>query len=81
VTGKFLERGAIIDTKKSEERMNARQKRLGGPRYHVRVTSNHNWVVCKVQDDTFVAHGGPRKLEEIINVFLSWTKQNAQLGT
>ena len=39
MAGKFLRRGAIIDTKKSEERMNAAQKRAGNTRYHVRVTS------------------------------------------
>jgi hypothetical protein len=39
MTGKFLKRGAIIDTKKSEERVNALQKRSGGRQYHVRVTS------------------------------------------
>lgn len=39
MVGKFLRRGAIIDTKKSEERMNAEQKRAGRTRYHVRVTS------------------------------------------
>ena len=39
MAGKFLKRGAIIDTKKSEERMNAQQKRAGRARYHVRVTS------------------------------------------
>ena len=39
MAGKFLKRGAIIDTKKSEERMNAAQKRAGSTRYHVRVTS------------------------------------------
>ena len=39
MAGKFLGRGAIIDTKKSEERVNAAQKRAGSTRYHVRVTS------------------------------------------
>lgn len=31
MAGKFLKRGAIIDTIKSEERMNAVQKRAGKP--------------------------------------------------
>jgi hypothetical protein len=39
MAGKFLRRGAIVDTKKSEERMNALQARSGRARYHVRVTS------------------------------------------
>ncbi|MBP2550169.1 hypothetical protein J2858_003105 [Neorhizobium galegae] len=39
MTGKFLKRGAIIDTIKSEERMNAVQKRAGKTKYHVDVVS------------------------------------------
>lgn len=39
VVGKFLQRGAIIDTLKSEERTNALQRRSGQTRYHVHVVS------------------------------------------
>lgn len=39
MVGKFLERDAIIDTIKSEERTNARQNRSGKPKHHVGVTS------------------------------------------
>ncbi len=39
MTGKFLKRGAIFDTIKSEERMNAVQKRAGKTRHHVDVVS------------------------------------------
>lgn len=39
--------------------------------------SGENWLVCRVKDGKFLGYGGPRKLEEIINVFLSWAKQNA----
>lgn len=39
MTGKFLSRGAIVDTIKSDERMNAQQKRAGKIRYHVDVVS------------------------------------------
>ncbi|MCJ9720114.1 hypothetical protein MOV66_02500 [Agrobacterium sp. SHOUNA12C] len=35
MSSKFLSRGAIIDTIKSAERMNALQKRNGSNRYHV----------------------------------------------
>ena len=38
MSGKYLRRGAIIDTVKSEERTNAMQKR-NGTRHPVRVTS------------------------------------------
>lgn len=39
MTGKFLRRGAIVDTIKSDERMNAQQRRAGKIRYHVDVVS------------------------------------------
>ncbi len=39
MTGKFLKRGAIIDTIKSEERMNALQRRAGKTKHHVDVVS------------------------------------------
>lgn len=39
MAGKFLRRGAIIDTIKNEERMNAFQKRNGLLQHPVRVTS------------------------------------------
>ncbi|QKK34066.1 hypothetical protein FE844_031310 (plasmid) [Rhizobium indicum] len=39
MTGKFLRRGAVVDTIKSDERMNAQQKRAGKTRYHVDVVS------------------------------------------
>jgi hypothetical protein len=38
---------------------------------------SHDWLVCKVEGGKFVAYGGPRKLDEMINVFLSWAKKNA----
>lgn len=40
-------------------------------------TSGHNWIICKVKDSKFIGHGGPRKLDEIIKVFLVWAKKNA----
>jgi hypothetical protein len=36
--------------------------------------SGDEWLVCKVEDNKFIAAGGPRKLEEMIEVFLSWAK-------
>ncbi len=39
MVGKFLTRGAIVDTIKSEERTNALQRRAGKIRYHVDVIS------------------------------------------
>jgi hypothetical protein len=36
-----------------------------------------DWLVCKVEKNKFLGHGGPKKLEEVINVFLSWAKENA----
>jgi hypothetical protein len=38
-------------------------------------TSGDEWLVCKVEDNKFNAAGGPRKLDEMIEVFLSWAKR------
>lgn len=35
-------------------------------------TSGDEWIHCKVESGQFVAAGGPKKLEELINVFLRW---------
>lgn len=45
MAGKFLSRNAIIDTIKSEARMNSLQNRSAGPRYHV------DTVSCGCPDD------------------------------
>jgi hypothetical protein len=34
--------------------------------------SGNNWIHCKVEDNKFIGNGGSNKLEEILNVFLSW---------
>lgn len=36
--------------------------------------SGNEWLVCKVENSKFKAAGGPRKLEAMIDVFLSWAK-------
>jgi hypothetical protein len=38
---------------------------------------NQDWIVCKVEKRKFIGRGGPRKLEEIINIFLAWAKARA----
>jgi hypothetical protein len=38
--------------------------------------SGDEWLICKVEGGKFVGYGGPRKLEEMISVFLSWAKEN-----
>jgi hypothetical protein len=40
-------------------------------------THGQNWLVCRVKDNKFLGYGGPRKLDEMVNVFLTWAKQNA----
>ncbi len=37
-------------------------------------TSGNEWLVCKVVGNTFKGHGGPEKLGELLNVFLSWAR-------
>lgn len=47
MAGKLLKRGAIIDTIKSEERMNAARKRAGEAKYHVdAVRDRHTGSDC-----------------------------------
>jgi hypothetical protein len=36
--------------------------------------SGDDWLACKIEEHKFKAAGGPRKLEEMIGVFLNWTK-------
>lgn len=36
--------------------------------------SRNDWLICKIDNDQFVAYGGPEKLDEMICVFLEWTK-------
>jgi len=40
-------------------------------------TSGDNWLICKVEDRKFIGYGGPMKLQEILDTFLSWAKQHA----
>lgn len=35
---------------------------------------DHDWVHCKVKDKKFMAAGGPKKLEEMIEIFLAWSR-------
>jgi len=32
----------------------------------------NNWIYCNVEDNKFIGYGGPKKLEEILNIFLTW---------
>jgi len=40
-------------------------------------TSGNEWLICKVKDNKFICHGGPEKLEDMINVFLNWARAAA----
>jgi hypothetical protein len=33
---------------------------------------NDNWIVCEVANGQFTGAGGPKKLDEILTVFLDW---------
>lgn len=33
-----------------------------------------DWIHCEVENNQFKATGGPFKLDEMINIFLSWSK-------
>ncbi len=34
--------------------------------------TEHDWVHCRVQNSKFDAHCGPKNLEEMIEIFLTW---------
>ena len=34
--------------------------------------SEHDWVICKVDQGRFVGHCGPTNLSEIVAVFVNW---------
>jgi hypothetical protein len=34
-----------------------------------------DWLMCRVQNNTFEGAGGPRQLAEIIETFLNWAEQ------
>ena len=38
-------------------------------------SSGSNWLICRVENHSFVAYGGPEKLEEMIEVFLTWANE------
>ena len=44
---------------------------------HEAETSGDNWIICKVEKQKFTGFGGPQKLEEMIDIFLSWVKSNS----
>jgi hypothetical protein len=39
--------------------------------------SGNEWLICKVENRKFIGYGGPRKLEEMMTIFLSWATENA----
>jgi hypothetical protein len=38
---------------------------------------SHDWIICRVTEHKFVGDGGPKKIGEMIEIFLSWAKRNA----
>ena len=34
-----------------------------------------DWIDCKVEEKQFRGHGGPEKLEEIVQTFLDWAHE------
>src|SRR3954453_12844039 len=37
-------------------------------------TSENDWLTCYIKDEVFNGAGDPSKLEEILHIFLDWTK-------
>lgn len=40
-------------------------------------TSGDDWLSCKVEEKVFKGFGGPYKLEEMIKIFLDWSRATA----
>ena len=38
------------------------------------IGDDENWLLCEVNNKVFKGRGGPRKLEEIIKIFLDWVE-------
>lgn len=38
-------------------------------------SSEENWLVCYIKDNVFKGAGDPTKLEEILKIFLNWSKK------
>lgn len=38
------------------------------------IRTEENWILCRVEDNTFKGDGGPFNLVEILNVFLTWAE-------
>jgi len=36
--------------------------------------SDHDWLSCSIKNGQFVGAGGPLKLDEILQVFLTWAE-------
>lgn len=39
--------------------------------------SQNDWLICKKESKDFIGYGGPKKLQEIITVFLNWANSYA----
>jgi len=36
------------------------------------IEDDQDWFVCQIKDKKFVGHGGPQKLNEIVEIFVKW---------
>jgi hypothetical protein len=39
--------------------------------------AENDWYLCRVTEAAFEGFGGPRNLDDIVNVFLTWSSANA----
>jgi hypothetical protein len=44
--------------------------------YEQAMTSGNEWYHCVVEKNQFIGAGGPRKLEEMIGIFLAWVESS-----
>ncbi len=60
----------LTDTNLSDKQFSPQSLGMGDEA----MTSGNEWFHCVVENNKFVGAGGPRKLEEIIGIFLAWAE-------
>ncbi len=44
-----------------------------------RLEHETDWIHCRVRDNKFEGHGGPFKLNEILQIFLAWASERQMI--
>jgi hypothetical protein len=41
------------------------------------IEGSEDWLMCRLEEKQFKAYGGPRKLEEMLEIFLRWAEEHS----